>query len=93
MDAHTGLEVKITLVEKSDEATVTYFGTPSAASFDHPFLPWDSAPFASCLGEAWRELLSAKARLVGLGDFLYNWKDRIIEGFDINSTSKYLIYK
>ena len=52
MDAHTGLEVKITLVEKSDEATVTYFGTPSAASFDHPFLPWDSAPFASCLGEA-----------------------------------------
>ena len=53
MDAHTGIEVDtVTLVEKSDEAKVTYFGTPSAASFDHPFLPWDSAPFASCLGEA-----------------------------------------
>ena len=77
----------VTLVEKSDEAKVTYFGTPSAASFDHPFLPWDSAPFASCLGEAWRELLSAKARLVGLGDFLYKQKDGMIDGFDIHLTS------
>ena len=65
------------LVEIPNEARVTYFGTPSAASFDHPFLPWDSAPFASCLGDACRELLSAKARLVGLGDFLYTkrWND------------------
>ena len=77
----------VTLAEIPNEDRVTYFGTPSAASFDHPFLPWDSAPFASCLGDAWRELLSAKARLVGLGDFLYKQKHRIIEDFDINSTS------
>ena len=78
---------------KPDKTKVTYFGIPSAASFDHPFLPWDSAPFASCLGDAWRELLSAKARLVGLGDFLYKQKDGIVKGFDINSTRKYLIHK
>ena len=63
------------LLEIPNEARVTYFGTPSAASFDHPFLPWDSAPFASFLGDACLELLSARARLVGLGDFLYKQKD------------------
>jgi hypothetical protein len=59
-------------VNTFDDFHDTYFGIPSAESLDHPFLPWPSGPFGSCLGDEWRDVrsLSAKARLLGLGDFL-----------------------
>ena len=50
MDGYTSANVITD--RKPDKTKVTYFGIPSAASFDHPFLPCDSAPFASCLGDA-----------------------------------------